>query len=149
MQCRWLCQLCPTTVDHKTIIVFCSDIFLYISFNTVHFKWWQVFTIRHYIQSIFVTANTCKQFNMGIPRCNIIISYWPFYSVSELGRIDKFIFTPAWTCTSPDNWFTSDLVPAYPFEWFLLYVWMIIIFYKKMCRVFAKACCLGNQRICL
>src|SRR4030095_6507196 len=86
---------------------------------------------------------------MRVPGCKILISNRPVHGISISRWSFKFKFTPTLGSPCPYQGLATYLVPTNPIKWFLLYVWMLLIFYKKMLGAFIKRVASSNYRILL
>src|SRR5574339_134807 len=134
-------------MDHKTIFIILANLFLQMSLDTIEIERWKEFTIWHRFNTVFVSAYTCKKFNVRIPWSNILVTDRPVNSVTISRGRCKFVRTPSLTRPTPNKGFSTYLITPYPVEWLLLNIRMILVLYKEVHVVFGKSSRSCDERI--
>src|SRR4051812_6027620 len=114
---------------------------------SIHIHRWQKLTIREMRNTIVGTANAYKLLYVAVPGCNILVADWPVYTNALLCISFKIKIAPALCPACPHERFTTSMITSYPCERLVLYIRMLIIFYKEMLCGFAKGIALAFNRI--
>src|SRR4051794_40447946 len=95
------------------------------------------------------TTDAYKLLHITVPGCNILVAYRPIYPNTLLCISLKIKVAPALSPARPHQRFTTCMIASYPCKWLMLYVRMLIIFYKEMLCGFAKCVTLAYNRVFL
>src|SRR5690242_19834864 len=127
-----------TRTDDVTILVFRFHLLAEEIFYRIQRVGWQEFAIGKNINAVIVPGDTGELFHIAIPWRQVCITDGPVYGETITLWSFKVEITPALSLSCPKQRLSSHLVTADPIKRILLYVWMLIIFYKEVCGIFSE-----------